>query len=264
MVRQEYILNYFKKSIEKNKISHAYLFQGPKGSGKEQILFWFIKLLQCQNKRSIKNCSCLSCKDIDANRHPDIKIVQPLEGKREIGIDQIRELKNFLSLSWVRGPFKIAIINPAEALSLEAANALLKTLEEPSKDSIIFLISNTPSLLPQTIISRCQIINFPPTPLDEISDTLVKNYYIDILSMPFYKASQNIEQIIKNEKEVLSLLESWIIWLRNSLVQKEDNKTASKKLKKLLFKSQKIKNLITNTNIDKKLALELLILNFNY
>ena len=82
--------------------------------------------------------------------------------------------------------------------------------------------------------------------------------------MPFYKASQNIEQIVKNEKEVLNLLESWIVWLRNSLIKKENNKTASKKLKKLLFKSQKIKNLITNTNIDKKLALELLILNFNY
>jgi len=284
--RQEHILNYLKKSIEKNRISHAYLFEGTSllvdgrnYSDKKEVALWFAKKLEHSNNQDeakiIQECKCRSCQDIEKNQHPDVIMISPIEeeelpdlpeGKRnkkvkKISINQIRSLKKHLNLSSFNSPYKIAIIDPAEKMTSQAINALLKTLEEPTSKTVLILIANISSSLPDTIISRCEKIKFRSIPLDKISSSFIHQDYIDILKKPLSDIFKFLEKISKDEKETISFLDSLLFWLRKKIVEDKpiENKS-SKDFIKVLKETQRIKNLIATTNIDKKLALENLIL----
>lgn len=230
---QEHVLNYLKKSIKKNRVGHAYLFVGSTYSEKEKTALWFVKSLGCQN--------------------PDISEIKVLEDKTEILIEQIRELKRYLSLSPHSSSYKAAIIYNAEKMNSEAANALLKTLEEPSGNTVLILITSTGSILLKTIISRCEEIRFRAISADEISKDLIKKEHIDILQGSLNEIFKYIEKIYKNEAKVSVLLNSWLFWFRKKM--KENTKYV-----KIIKEIQKTKNLISNTNINKRLALENLVL----
>lgn len=182
VVGHKNIINFLQKSIVNDRLAHAYLFYGPEHIGKEMVANYFAASLLCQELR-IKNqesripCKeCVYCQQVFKGIHPDIYRLEKQQDKKNIGIDEIRQLQRKLSLSSLTGSYKIAIINNADDLSLEAANSLLKTIEEPSEKAIIILLARHINLLPLTIHSRCRILRFLPVSKEEISLYLKKNF----------------------------------------------------------------------------------------
>ncbi len=151
--------------LEKNRLHHAYLFLGPEGVGKKTVAFSLAKAIHCLEGVHDFCGSCPHCVRIDNGNHPDVRVVAPLERKKEISIDQVRELQRVLNLRAFLGRKKIAMMDPATLMNFSAQNALLKTLEEPPGDSLLILIAtNTGGLLP-TLLSRCLRLVFSPLPL---------------------------------------------------------------------------------------------------
>lgn len=168
--------DYFRKAMEKGRLSHAYLLAGPPGSGRKQLCIDFAKSLFCSGGGP-PGCDCAQCRSIDHGNHAGVSVYGPQEGKAVIDIDTIREV---CSRSHYRREHTfIAIIEGAERMSHPAANALLKTLEEPAGDFIIILtVASTGGLLP-TIVSRCHRLylgskNESPSANDEAADSLQK------------------------------------------------------------------------------------------
>lgn len=184
------------KSVEKNRVSHGYLFYGQEKIGKKKIAIEFAKTLQCLGKD--KPCGlCKNCRDIDNNNHPDLILI----GKEEklgdgesfsgqISISKIRNLKKILSLSPYLGNYKIAIIDDAHCLNVHSANAILKTLEEPKGKTVIILISSYPNLLSKTIKSRLQQIKFSLVPKNILEKQLEKTNLKESQKEEFLKIIQ--------------------------------------------------------------------------
>ncbi len=144
-----------------SRLPHAVLLQGSAGLGKLEFAKQFAKYLLCNNRSSEKACNqCPECLLWLADNHPDLWGVFPEATGKNIKIDQIREVITGLQKTTQRGGYHIAIIAPADALNRAAANALLKTLEEPAEKVILLLVSHRPGVLPATITSRCQFIRF--------------------------------------------------------------------------------------------------------
>lgn len=147
-------------AFEKNRVSHAYLFEGPEGVGKKTTALAFAELLLCQEPVGSEACGvCNSCHMMAAGMHPDLITVAP-DGK-SIKIKQIRELRTRLGVSSRQGGYTVVVIEAADTMGIEAANALLKTIEEPQGPTV-FLLLATSMRLPQTILSRVQRIHFRP------------------------------------------------------------------------------------------------------
>lgn len=180
---QDNAITYLKVSIKNNTLSHAYIFSGPSGVGKRLAALNFAKVLNCDRAVDNESCdNCPSCKKIDSLSHPDVFILRPIKEGGSIGIDEIRELIKNISLRPFEGRKKVYIIDGAQTLRHEAANALLKTLEEPPTPSILILITDNLKALFHTIISRSQVVRFFPLKLKEIEDILKKEYSIDEVS----------------------------------------------------------------------------------
>lgn len=143
---------------------HAFLFSGQVGIGKTQFAKSLAAFLLCDDKttasRSEACGNCKQCKLFNAETHPDFKLIQPEEGAASIKVDQIRNLVEFFGQSSQQGGRKVTVLMPAESLNINAANALLKTLEEPSPNSVIILVSHQAGMLLPTIRSRCQFVDF--------------------------------------------------------------------------------------------------------
>jgi DNA polymerase III subunit delta' len=149
---------------QQNRLPHALLLCGPEGIGLNQFAQTFAMQMLCLDNNSGSACgTCQSCQLFNAGTHPDLTMIEPEEEGKQIKIDQIRELLNYVTLKSFSGNLKIAIIEPADAMNRATANALLKTLEEPPSQSMLLLLSHRPSNLPITIRSRCQRIDFKPT-----------------------------------------------------------------------------------------------------
>ncbi len=144
-----------------NKFPHAILLNGASGIGKLLLAKNIAALLFCeQTEQAAVPCgTCDACMLLRANNHPDLLVVQPEEPGKAIKIDQVREVIADLSNTSHRGGYKILIIEPAELLNVAAANALLKTLEEPAPYTVIILVAAHPRMLPATIRSRCQMLS---------------------------------------------------------------------------------------------------------
>lgn len=187
-------LEILRGSIAKNRISHAYLFRGEDGIGKKLVAMNFTKMLNCHDNRSLSlvtedeshteplpaapvayqniDCceTCPSCIKIDKATHPDVFFLAPEEGQIKVGA--IRNLEESLSYKAYEGKWKVAVIDNAETMNQSAANAFLKTLEEPPDQSVIILISSIPDLVPLTIRSRCHAVHFSPLPVKEMGRLL--------------------------------------------------------------------------------------------
>ena len=141
------------------KLGHAFLVQGQKGVGKESLARDFSAYLLCQNPQKNMACGeCQSCHLLLAGTHPDFKFMTAEEGATQIKIEQIRSSKDFLSNTALMGSYKVLLIRSAEKMNINAANALLKNLEEPAAGTLLFLLSHQPGALLPTIRSRCQKI----------------------------------------------------------------------------------------------------------
>src|SRR4030042_3783309 len=179
LIGHQRIWNFLIQSVAKERLAHAYLFVGPPQLGKKKVALEFAKLLQCETSaKELKSCfpcgKCRSCLLIERNQHPDVLLIEPgvvddssketeqSSRRHEIKIEQVRLLQHQINLSPYSGKRKIVIIDLAEYMTQEAANCLLKTLEEPPQKSILILVSSAWQRFLPTIISRCQLIKFLP------------------------------------------------------------------------------------------------------
>ena len=183
IIGQEQIKEHLLNALSTKKISHAYIINGEKSSGKEFIAKVFAMALQCEEEGSDPCQECHSCKQALNDNHPDIIRVTH-EKPNTISVDDIRaQVNNDVGIKPYSGPYKVYIIGEAEKMTVQAQNAILKTLEEPPQYAVILLLtSNLNSLLP-TILSRCVVLNMKP-----VADALVKKYLMEKLQVTDYKA----------------------------------------------------------------------------
>ena len=155
-------LQSLRAALANQRLHHAYLFAGPEGVGKRTIALALAKAVHCAELTGDYCGRCVNCASIMASNHPDVRVVQTLPGKKEISIQQVREIERELRFRSFGGKRKIAIVDPAALMNAAAQNALLKTLEEPPENSLIILVTpNAGGLLP-TLRSRCLRLSFGP------------------------------------------------------------------------------------------------------
>jgi len=293
---------FLKKSFENSRISHAYLFSGVDGLGKKTVALEFVRLINGQKKDLSKN-------------QPDLVIIRP---QPSIQISQIREMQKTLSLKPFSAPFKTAIIDEAEKMTAQAQNCLLKTLEEPKGQAVLFLISSSPEMLFETVRSRTQSLKFYPLSSREMRDFLKPKVSlpnlerlifisegrpgkaINFLQNPqklkvWWQIFEDVQSLVDsdissrfkylndffqgdNAKEFLDI---FLRYFRLVLLSKcsarpkislpkadklgmSDNfekPYSLQRIKDIIELGEKIKFLISRTNINRKLALETLFLN---
>ena len=166
-------LESLQRALEKDRLHHAYLFLGPEGVGKRTVALSLAMAIQCQEKDWDFCGRCAGCVRIQGANHPDVRLVGPLAGKKEITIEQVRELQRDLNYRAFFGRKKIAIVDPASLMNFAGQNALLKTLEEPPKDSLLILVSTNTGGLLLTLLSRCLRLSFASLPTEIVASFLV-------------------------------------------------------------------------------------------
>ncbi len=146
-------------SRQQHKFPHALLLQGPVGIGKDELARLLSQSLLCQNTADIEGMACgqcQSCRLFNSGNHPDFLQISPEEAGKAIKVDQIRQMVSALAMTSHAGGYKVVVITPADNMNINAANSLLKTLEEPTDNTLILLVSVAPACLPATVRSRCQ------------------------------------------------------------------------------------------------------------
>lgn len=166
VVGQKVIVKTLMNAIKNNKITHAYIFAGPRGTGKTSIAKIFAKTINCENLNNLVPCDkCNSC--IQFNNKQTVDIIE-IDAASNNGVDEIREIKNKVNLVPSNGKYKVYIIDEVHMLTTAAFNAMLKTLEEPPKNVIFILATTEPHKIPLTILSRCQRFDFKRLSNNEI------------------------------------------------------------------------------------------------
>ena len=272
---------FFKKIIEAENIPHALLFTGNEKLGKKKIAFELIASIFKEN----------------IFQHPDFSLVSPKE--KQIQINQIRDINWQLSLKPVKAPVLSVVIDQAHSMTKAAQNCFLKTLEEPKSKSLIILIAEYPKFLLPTIISRCQTIKFYPVANSEIKNYLrikkikqeqineitqiclgrpgvaidfLKNpekleerheiiaKLVNIMKSPINLRFQYAKELSENNdlKEILSI---WLSYFRKNLISRSDTFLMSK-TREILRNIQRTIFLLSTTNINTRLALEVLMMEF--
>ncbi len=170
VVGQDIIVRTLKNSIINNNFSHAYMFFGPRGTGKTTVSKIFAKSINCLENKD--GCSCGKCKMCNISYSKECVDIIEIDAASNNGVDEIRELKNNINLVPSGLKFKVYIIDEVHMLSIGAFNALLKTLEEPPEHVIFILATTDPQKVPETIISRCQCFSFKRISNDDIEKRL--------------------------------------------------------------------------------------------
>ena len=174
VVGQEYIVKILKNTIKNKRIAHAYLFAGPRGTGKTTIAKLFAKAINCEDFNEEACDSCPSCLAFKENNHPDII---ELDAASNNSVDDIREIIEQVPYSPIVGKYKVYIIDEVHMLSSSAFNALLKTLEEPPAHVVFILATTDPQKIIPTVLSRCQRYNF-----SKISNLNMEKKMVEILN----------------------------------------------------------------------------------
>ena len=152
------------------RLPHAVLIHEAPGSGGEWLAGWSARLVLCSSAGEAPCGRCAPCERAAQGQHPDLTLIQPLESSTQIRIEQVRELSAELALTSHQGGYKVGILSPADTMNRFAANALLKTLEEPPQGTLLLLVATQPSRLPATILSRCQKVRIrAPAPGEAIA-----------------------------------------------------------------------------------------------
>ncbi|HHW68746.1 MAG TPA: DNA polymerase III subunit gamma/tau, partial [Tenericutes bacterium] len=233
---QNIIVQILKNSITNNKVSHAYLFSGPRGTGKTSVAKIVGKILNCTNLKEYVPCeTCESC--IQFNEKNSIDIIE-IDAASNNGVDEIRELKSKINLVPSIGKYKIYIIDEVHMLSIGAFNALLKTLEEPPAHVIFIMATTDPHKVPTTILSRCQKLEFKKININDIASRIryiseTENITID---------NDSIYEIAKHSnggmRDAISMLDQLLAYTNNNI-----NKKAVYEINGLI-EEEKLENLI--------------------
>lgn len=183
VIGQDLIKDHFISAIENQKVNHAYIISADRAAGKEYIASIFARALQCETGKSNPCEECHSCKMALSGNHPDIVRVTH-EKPNVISVEDVREqINNTVDLKPYSGKYKVYIMNEAEKMTIQAQNALLKTLEEPPEYVVILLLTTNVNMLLQTIQSRCVVLNMKSVP-----DALIKDFLMNEYQVPSYKA----------------------------------------------------------------------------
>lgn len=251
------IKKYFKKAIKADKLSHSYIFEGPKGIGKKSMALALAKSLLCQGEQ--KPCGkCKACTLVEADTHPDIIKVE--KDTRTTKIDTIRDqLVKSMDVKPYQGPYKIIIVTEADTITVEGQNAMLKTIEEPPSYGIVILITENLAKLLPTIKSRCIHLRFNPLSQAEVMDYLEDydldpsqkeiyaqfaegsigitkkliedenfleerkksiSYLLDLQKADLMKLYDIQKAICEDKEFTISLLEFWLLWYRDLAILK--------------------------------------------
>lgn len=207
IVGQNKALKLLKGTILKNRIPNAFLFIGEPHVGKTTSAIAYAKALNCMSPEDLSSCdNCSSCRKIDKGLHPDVRVV--ISDKDVITVEMIREVEEFLSYRNLEGKYKVAIIKQADKMNQSAANAFLKTVEEPPLNSTIILTCENPHSLPEPLVSRCFKIYFSSLSIEDckklIPDSEDKDFLLKIvMGKPGLIFSKDM---VKEKKWFLNLL----------------------------------------------------------
>ncbi len=180
---QEHIKDHFQKAISNKKISHAYILSGESGMGHKLLAEAFALTLLCESGRTVPCLTCHSCKQVLSGNHPDLIYVIH-EKPASIGVDDIRkQINDTIMIRPYSSQYKIYIVDEAEKMTIQAQNALLKTIEEPPSYVIIILLTTNQNTFLPTILSRCIQLKLKP-----LKDSIIRDYLINKLSVPETKA----------------------------------------------------------------------------
>ncbi|ASJ56635.1 DNA polymerase III subunit delta' [Brevibacillus formosus] len=237
-------------SLRNERLAHAYLLAGPKGSGKKQMALHLAKSLFCSEREADACGACVTCRRIEGGNHPDVLFITP-DGA-SIKIDQIRSLQKEMAMRAVESSRKVYIIEHVDKMTTQAANSLLKFLEEPPAGVLALLLTEHSHAILPTILSRCQIVQFSPLSAELIAEKLRAEGVLAGMAQVASHITTNVEEAL-----TLSQSESFA-QLRNLVIQlvqecKQRNSSALITIHDMLQKSDKSKE-------ELPLFLDLLIL----
>jgi DNA polymerase-3 subunit delta' len=202
-------------AMSQNRVAHAYLFLGPEAVGKFQFALRFAQGLLCEKKTTPPCGQCNNCRLVLSRSHPDLHLLQVGADEKQIKIDEVREFQKTLSYRAFSGGWKVGIIKEAEKLTVQAMNSLLKTLEEPLPNTALILTSSNRSRLLPTVVSRCQIVRFPPVPKEVLVEILLREQKISAekarLVANYAEGSlEKIDELIPLMEQRRKFLEHWL------------------------------------------------------
>ncbi len=211
---QNHIVQTLKHAIEQNKIAHAYLFCGPRGTGKTSIAKIFAKMINCESDENKPCTVCDNCIAVQNNNHPDIIEIDAASNN---GVEEVRNLIEKVKYAPIKGKFKVYIIDEVHMMSTGAFNALLKTIEEPPEHVIFILATTEPHKVLPTIISRCQRFDFTKVSKNEIIDRI--NF---ILQKENIDCDEEVIEMVAQLsdgglRDALSILDQCIAYAQNDI-----------------------------------------------
>lgn len=176
IIGQPKVREFLRSCVSSDRVSHAYLFCGPAGSNKTQAAYAFARAILCEGNpcADCEGCTSQACRQIVRRAHPDVHYLAP-EGAQGYVVDQIRDVMADTLLAPIQAKRKVYIIDRVDLLGTAAANAFLKTLEEPPSDVVLILLGRTRESVLPTIVSRCQVVPFRHIPASEAAGILVQN-----------------------------------------------------------------------------------------
>lgn len=275
VIGQHRVKSFFQKALENGRISHAYLLIGERGVGKEAMALEFSKALFCSHSENRPCQVCSECLRIQKLSHPDLHFLFPAPAKVKesdlqkilqsivedpyqrlelwanpsITIERIRQIKQATAYKSTEGKGRIFILVDVERMTQEAANALLKILEEPPDRTFLILTSSKPNLLFPTIISRCQLVKFDPLSVEEIEQALITKNHIDANQARLLArlASGSYRKALELLDEDLQFLRTLALDFFRQCVQHEYNQLifVEDLLHKIHGDAKKVKDLLT-------------------